>query len=468
MIRLLLAKQANIIEATNQVLCVESQGHRMTLAGLKNHAKVLGQLQNGPIAWEDLPCREAEHTHPELLLAIHRLAERRIIEFDCVIDSRILLTATPAPGCRSANFQALEQEERYLLSRFAYLRRSGGSLLIESCTTRWSVAIHEPSLTAVVGAVSRADRASEIVQSCPQIDPYTAEECLRFMLGVGAVTRLRGHEEPEDERIPEFAQREFHDVLMHAESRIGLSSHTLGGVFPFIGMFKPMNAVKERMSDSVIPLHRPDLDAIIRDDVPLASVMEHRRSIRDFADRAITRQELGEFLFRVARVRSVNEPDPGKDLLYETTSRTYPSGGAAYDLEVYVTAWHCERLDRGLYHYEPAEHALSFVTERKSVVGAIVRDAFVASGRSGTPQAVIILASRFNRLAWKYRGISYATTLKNVGVLYEAMYLVATGMGLAPCGLGAGDSALFSKATGLDPLVESSVGEFMLGVPAES
>jgi hypothetical protein len=36
-------------------------------------------------------------------------------------------------------------------------------------------------------------------------------------------------------------------------------------------------------------------------------------------------------------------------------------------------------------------------------------------------------------------------------------------MGLAPCALGTGDSATFSAATGIDPLVESSVGEFMLG-----
>jgi thiazoline dehydrogenase / protease len=36
-------------------------------------------------------------------------------------------------------------------------------------------------------------------------------------------------------------------------------------------------------------------------------------------------------------------------------------------------------------------------------------------------------------------------------------------MGLAPCALGSGDSSTFARATGLDPIVESSVGEFMLG-----
>jgi hypothetical protein len=40
---------------------------------------------------------------------------------------------------------------------------------------------------------------------------------------------------------------------------------------------------------------------------------------------------------------------------------------------------------------------------------------------------------------------------------------VATAMGLAPCALGGGDSALFAEAVGANSLEESSVGEFILG-----
>ncbi|MEU5367228.1 hypothetical protein ABZ354_27800 [Streptomyces sp. NPDC005925] len=43
------------------------------------------------------------------------------------------------------------------------------------------------------------------------------------------------------------------------------------------------------------------------------------------------------------------------------------------------------------------------------------------------------------------------------------MYSVATAMGLAPCALGSGDIDLFARATGCDPVEESSVGEFSLG-----
>jgi hypothetical protein len=43
------------------------------------------------------------------------------------------------------------------------------------------------------------------------------------------------------------------------------------------------------------------------------------------------------------------------------------------------------------------------------------------------------------------------------------MYLVATAMGLAPCGVGGGDSDSFAWAAGTDYFAETSVGEFLLG-----
>jgi hypothetical protein len=53
--------------------------------------------------------------------------------------------------------------------------------------------------------------------------------------------------------------------------------------------------------------------------------------------------------------------------------------------------------------------------------------------------------------------------MKDVGCLYQTMYLVATAMGLAPCGLGGGHSDLFAQVAGLDYFAETSVGDFVLG-----
>jgi oxazoline/thiazoline dehydrogenase len=42
------------------------------------------------------------------------------------------------------------------------------------------------------------------------------------------------------------------------------------------------------------------------------------------------------------------------------------------------------------------------------------------------------------------------------------MYLTATAMNMAPCGLGGGISDRFAEAAGLDCFAETSVGEFLL------
>ena len=90
----------------------------------------------------------------------------------------------------------------------------------------------------------------------------------------------------------------------------------------------------------------------------------------------------------------------------------------------------------------------------------------VLTGAHRRPPVLITMTARMGRLSWVYDGISYATTLKHVGVLQQTLYLVATMLGLAPCALAMGDSELATAAFGLDWPAEVSVGEFVVGLPA--
>ncbi len=134
------------------------------------------------------------------------------------------------------------------------------------------------------------------------------------------------------------------------------------------------------------------------------------------------------------------------------------------------TSWKCTRSSRpaacspGLYHYDPAGHRLERLAGPTPEVAALLSDAARSAGVAPEGlQVLLILASRFPRLAWKYASLAYALTLKHVGVVYQTMYLAATAMGLAPCALGGGDSDLFARAAGVDYYAETSVGEFLLG-----
>jgi SagB-type dehydrogenase family enzyme len=183
--------------------------------------------------------------------------------------------------------------------------------------------------------------------------------------------------------------------------------------------------------------------------------------------RTITAEQLGEFLFRAARVRGETEfplETAAGLLTFGLTSRPYPSAGALYELELYPVVRACDGLSPGLYHYDPFGHRLEPVAGLTPAVEALLTTAgWATSIPADALQVLFVIAARFPRVGWKYSSLAYALVLKNVGVLYQTLYLTAAAMGLSPCGVGGGDPDAFARAAGTDPDAEPSVGEFLLG-----
>jgi SagB-type dehydrogenase family enzyme len=218
----------------------------------------------------------------------------------------------------------------------------------------------------------------------------------------------------------------------------------------------PLPALQPKRSDDTVDLFRPDLERLLRDDPPFTRVLEERRSRRSPGTQPITVSELGELLFRSSRVRKVMPA-----AAHEVSDRVYPGGGAVYELEIYPVVRSCEGLAPGLYRYDPGDHRL----ERLSGMSPEARELLESAGRTAgadPPEILLVLAARFQRMTWKYRSMAYATILKDVGVLYQTICLVATAMGLAACALGGGDSDLFARAAGTRYTAETSVGELIL------
>jgi len=127
----------------------------------------------------------------------------------------------------------------------------------------------------------------------------------------------------------------------------------------------------------------------------------------------------------------------------------------------------CENLASGLYHYNPLEHQLYKVSERNWHVEALLDMGWQMVAELDRPQILFVIAARFQRVQWKYASIAYATILKDLGGLYQTMYLVGEAMGLAPCALGGGHSDLFAQAAKLNYFAETCVGGFVLAVEAK-
>jgi oxazoline/thiazoline dehydrogenase len=278
-----------------------------------------------------------------------------------------------------------------------------------------------------------------------------------MLVSAGFACEVKPHAAyPEENEA--LAQWDFHDLLFHARSRLGRHNNPYGGTYRFLYKIEPLPVIKPPAEENTINLYRPDMDMLKEEDHPFTLVLEERKSIREYAKEPVTERQLGEFLYRTARVKAIR-----KNEYQDLSIRPYPGGGAIYELELYIIVNKCLGIPSGLYHYCPERHVLEKISDPTEATDALLKNAGGSAGLEEIPQILIIITARFQRLSWKYESMAYNVILKNVGVLYQTMYLVATAMDLAPCALGGGDSDLFAEAAGLDYYAETSVGEFMLG-----
>lgn len=375
-----------------------------------------------------------------------------------VVEGRPIATAVPMVSDYQFPYMEVVAEQKYILSRFAYCHLVEGQLLLESPLSRIQVRLADWRGAALVTQLAKPGNYSELGAQVPGVSPETAQQFVSLLSGAQMLSEVLEDGTIQEQTNIALAQWEFHDLLFHTRSRAGRHANSTGGTYRFLGKIEPLPAVKSRMSEVVIELYKPNLETLKTTAPAFTQILEARRSVRSYGETPIAAQQLGEFLYRCARVKYTAQSDHG-----EFSSRPYPSGGRLYELELYPIVNKCDGIPSGLYHYHPQTHQLCWLSGRIETVEALLNDASQSMGQQDKPQVLIIIAARFGRLTWKYEAIAYALILKHVGILYQTMYLVATAMDLAPCSLGSGNSDLFARAIDSDYYVETSVGEFALG-----
>ncbi|MBD2385987.1 SagB family peptide dehydrogenase [Cylindrospermum sp. FACHB-282] len=367
--------------------------------------------------------------------------------------------ATLIPISSQHHYQGYEviPDTPYVLSRFVYCRQENNQIVLESPLAHEKVVLHNWQASALWAELKVPRNCYELSQVISGVSVELVEAFLNLLLNAQMlVEAIPGYESGNNH--PAVVQWEFHDLLFHSRSRLGRHANPYGGTYRFLGKIEPLPVVKPESVMVTIPLFEPDIQHLQKNDLPFTYVLEQRRSIRQHGERPLTQQQLGEFLFRTARVKLLVQSEHG-----HLSNRPYPSGGAIYELELYTVINQCADLSAGLYHYCPQKHELAQICDLNPSVQTLLEAAWHTTERKCRPQVLIIITARFPKVSWKYQSMAYALILKHVGVLYQTMYLVATAMGLAPCALGGGDSDLFAQAAGLDYYKETSVGEFILG-----
>jgi SagB-type dehydrogenase family enzyme len=343
------------------------------------------------------------------------------------------------------------------LSRFAVLRAVDGVLGAREPRSHLALDLAGPGVLAAGLLAGWTDLDSLVV---PGISAHAVKELISLFAAAGLLVTGGPGDDPE-EQDPARAMWSPEDLWVHAHARGTRLSSGYGGSYRFKEDLPPLPAVPREHGGARIVLPRPDLEAIEAKDPSFTRVLESRRSVRTHDNAApITAAQLGELLFRALRHR--RPPQQGGDG-QQFCDRPYPSAGGSGELEVYPLVTACEGIEPGLWHYESDGHALRKVAEPGPGTAALLGVARSAGLMNTDPQVVLIVAARFGRVGWKYESIAYSLILKDVGVLYQTIYLVAAAMGLAVCGLGGGDAADFAAASGIDYFREGSVGEILLG-----
>ncbi|MEM6456836.1 MAG: SagB family peptide dehydrogenase, partial [Acidobacteriota bacterium] len=261
---------------------------------------------------------------------------------------------------------------------------------------------------------------------------------------------------------------EFHDRLFHMRSRIGFHTAAVGPTFRFADREGPLPLYKPVASERHIALTAPSADTLPT--VSLADALETRQSRRTYASDPVTRDELSTFLFLSCRVKSEvrvadAQPADGPQTAYDWSRRPSPSGGGCHSLEVYLLIERCQGVDPGVYHYDPEAHRLHVLDAPEGVRRSMLLQAQYLNGEQAMPDVLIVLASRFGRMNWKYESMAYATVLKDAGALLQTLYLACEATGLAGTAVGAGSIVDFQRLIGVPVTEESSVAEFLLGRP---
>jgi SagB-type dehydrogenase family enzyme len=406
---------------------------------------------------------------PALYYLLRRLRDNALLTWTAHASSGPLVTLFPAAP-HFALWDQVRPGHPHVVSRFGYVHRDGTDMVAESPLVAARLLLHDERVTRVLHRFAGPALLDDVTACC-SLAPAEAEALLLLLVSAGMLVPTDEDGRPVEDTDPSLRTWEFHDLLFHARSRNGRHDRPVGGTYRFLGAVEPPAAVKPLSEQVTVPLHRPDLDRLFREDPPYAEVQENRRSIRTYGQAPLAVQQLGEFLYRVGRVREelqVTLSAGPQEVALQVAARPYPGGGALHELEIYAAVRKCAGLRPGLYRYDPLDHQLGLRADLTADVDQLLRYAARSIDRPVDElHVLLVLTARVPRMAWKYASVAYSLVLKDVGVLLQTMYLAATAMGLAPCALGGGDADLFARAAGQDYYEECSVGEFLLGTRAD-
>jgi SagB-type dehydrogenase family enzyme len=179
------------------------------------------------------------------------------------------------------------------------------------------------------------------------------------------------------------------------------------------------------------------LPALGGSEVTLRETIGARRSVRNYAAKPMSLQELSYLLYAAQGIT-----DGGRGF------RAAPSAGALYPIELYPVVHNVAGLGAGIYHYAVGERELALL--QAGDFRAAVRKAGLWQDFLATAGVCVVLSAIFQRTRWRYRERTYRYVMLEAGHIGQNLYLAATSLGLGACAVGAFLDDEFNELLGLD------------------
>ncbi|WIY02288.1 SagB/ThcOx family dehydrogenase [Amycolatopsis mongoliensis] len=348
------------------------------------------------------------------------------------------------------------------LSRYSAMRPDGGGLVLESPRARYRVALLRPPAVAVASSLAGPVTVAQVAETSGLTEAVVAD-VVTFLVAAGVVLVADDWAEFTEDTDTDLTVWSPDDLMFHARSRTWLKGGPPDPEAHRAGTEPPV--VKQLTAGPTFPLHRPDPEVLKATDPTLATLLEHDHTCPEVTERALSADQVGEFLFRAARVRSIGPAylpgGPG----HEASQRPYFSVACLYELEIYVGINRCADLARGIYHYDPLWHTLTLINDDLGVLDGMLDLAMVGAGSHRRPSVLLTMTARMSRIAWVLGSAAYATTLVHVGALQQVLYLTAKAMGLAAHAVPVDAGDRVDRSLKLEWPAEVSVGECVLDFP---
>lgn len=408
--------------------------HRIETGSKAQIAAILSHQRLSESELDDVLC--ASGTATSAASVLYQLEQSGVLNRHLYDSGRCLVSCLPLRAPTGSMARSLPEGVLWLCE-FTSARRMDNVLSLENPGHWATVAIHDRALSGLLHDLSLGQSAHNAVKAYSQCSADAVRAVLTLFLWCGILDTGKQ------------AEWSAHERLFHIRTRAGYTREAPGKRIP-PDSNSSRNSGDEHLSRcSRIKLPTLDRTACRQTDPPYWAVIGQRRSIRHQGTEPITADRLALFLHA-----TVGDHDG---------QRVYPSGGRCYSIHTYVAIRECQGMAAGFYLYDPVPHELVTVAQPCATLELLLAGAASTAAITIPPQVLLVFSCRLADIHPSYPGLGYALALKEVGAIFQTAMLNATALDLASCPLGCGNSLAFAELLGLDSMIETSVGELMLG-----